>query len=89
MVRTEYDQRYKPAPSDPLPAAAQKPKTLFDSLPMLRPRTPVTAQDELDTYLGSDPETTDDPITWWVNNAGRFPTLSRMALDYLNIPGKF
>jgi hypothetical protein len=85
MVRAEFDRKYaRPAPIIPV---VIKPKTLLDTLPMLRPRPTAIAQDELDIYLGSDTEETDDPISWWVDNAGRFPTLSRMALDYLNIPG--
>jgi hAT family C-terminal dimerisation region len=28
-----------------------------------------------------------DPITWWKENTFRFPSLSRMARDYLSVPG--
>jgi hypothetical protein len=89
MVRSEYEARYKITLSVPPIASVAKHKTLLDSLPILRARAAVTPQDELDIYLGSDTEETDDPIGWWIDNAYRFPTLSRMALDYLNIPGKF
>jgi hypothetical protein len=62
-------------------------KSIFDTLPSLRKGTPVTVQDEFLTYIGTGPEKTDDAIGWWIDNSARFPTLSRMALDYLTIPG--
>ena len=30
----------------------------------------------------------DDPIKWWHDNQGSYPRLSRMARDYLTIPGQ-
>jgi len=44
-------------------------------------------QDELDRYLGTDPEMTDNVLAWWNDRKASFPCLSRMALDYLCIPG--
>ena len=61
---------------------------MFDSLPMLRNTYKTATRDELDIYLGSDPEDCDDALKWWDDRRDRFPHLSRMAIDYLAIPGK-
>lgn len=45
-------------------------------------------RDELDEYLESPLVPTKDALAWWHTNRARFPRLSRMALDYLSIPGK-
>jgi hypothetical protein len=54
--------------------------------------------DELGVYLRAGPESLKYkengkekvmmPIEWWVRHADTYPRLSRMALDYLSIPGK-
>jgi hypothetical protein len=44
-------------------------------------------RDELDRYLSTDPEGTKDPMKWWTAKRSDFPCLSRMAMDYLSIPG--
>lgn len=44
--------------------------------------------DELDRYLSAPTEKTNDALTWWVERRRTYPKLSRMALDYLSIPGK-
>ena len=44
--------------------------------------------DELDCYLAADIKDTKDPLMWWYEHRGAFPNLSRMARDYLSIPGK-
>lgn len=53
-------------------------KTLTDALPY----------DEVTHYLnlGAEEEC-DDPIEWWWTHRKKYPNLSRMALDYLSIPG--
>jgi hypothetical protein len=43
--------------------------------------------DELKQYLSSDIEPVNNPIEWWNSKARTFPRLSRMAIDYLTIPG--
>lgn len=48
--------------------------------------TPRT--DELTRYLSTPSEPVDNPIAWWYNHRHIYPRLSRMALDYLSIPGK-
>ena len=45
-------------------------------------------QDELDKYFKADLEEVDDVIGWWQQHRGWYPQLSRMAMDYLSIPGK-
>ena len=43
---------------------------------------------EIDQYLQLPVEYVKDPLKWWYNNRALYPNLSRMALDYLSIPGK-
>lgn len=46
--------------------------------------------DELDRYLSSGRiKAVDDPLKWWHENQGSYPRLSRMAKDFLTIPGQF
>lgn len=45
---------------------------------------------ELDNYLKSPRvKNVKDPLNWWYENRGLYPRLSRMARDFLMIPGKF
>ena len=45
---------------------------------------------ELDNYLKSPRvKNIKDPLNWWYENRGLYPRLSRMARDFLMIPGKF
>jgi hypothetical protein len=61
---------------------------IFDNLPALSaPRTRELC-DELDRYLSTDPEHVVDVLMWWTERKSMYPHLSRMALDYLSIPGK-
>jgi hypothetical protein len=45
-------------------------------------------QDELDRFLGLEIEEAENVIAWWHEHRAMYPQLSRMALDYLTIPGK-
>ena len=45
------------------------------------------AQSKLDRYLEIGTEQVDDVILWWTERKKLYPCLSRMALDYLSIPG--
>lgn len=47
----------------------------------------IQEQDELTEYLLQPLESVRDPIVWWWDHRMVFPRLSRMALDYLSIPG--
>lgn len=49
---------------------------------------PKILSDELQDYLRQPIEKVKDPLKWWVNNCDTYPTLYRMALDYLSVPGK-
>lgn len=45
---------------------------------------------ELDHYLMSGRvKDVKDPLQWWFDNRGSYPRLSRMARDFLTIPGEF
>lgn len=44
---------------------------------------------ELDAFLSTDPEYVEDVLTWWYEKRTTYPRLSRMALDYLTIPGTY
>lgn len=49
----------------------------------------IELQDELDQYLALPRVNTDDAIAWWLEPTQQknFPNLSKMAMDYLSIPG--
>ena len=42
---------------------------------------------ELVEYLRLPVENVPDPLRWWIINSHLYPNLSRMARDYLSIPG--
>ena len=39
-------------------------------------------------YMRNEVEKVKDPLKWWNDNRHVYPTLYRMALDYLSIPGE-
>jgi hypothetical protein len=45
-------------------------------------------QDEITRYLSASTERILDPLMWWTEMKAVYPRLSRMARDYLCIPGK-
>lgn len=62
---------------------------IFDNLPELASsKLQPSFGDELKAYLSTDEEPAQNPFHWWVQNRTVFPRLSRMALNYLSIPGK-
>ena len=65
-----------------------KSKNVFDNLPSLSAPTHAELRDEYERYLSTDPEMVDDVLLWWSERRAMYPRLSRMALDYLTIPGK-
>ena len=59
---------------------------MFDTL--LKPSTSSKGIcDEVDRYLATDTEKVANPLLWWWERHSMYPCLSRMALDYLSIPG--
>jgi hypothetical protein len=61
---------------------------IFDNLPALTAPTIDTAVDEVTRYLQTPPENVLNPLLWWFEHRLSYPGLSRMARDYLSIPGK-
>ena len=49
----------------------------------------ASTHDELVRYLAADVEHTHDVLAWWHEHRTTYPRLSRMAFDYLSIPGSF
>ena len=60
---------------------------IFDSLPVLSAPKKAKLADELTRYLTEPTEVAPDPLLWWIERRAIYPYLSRMALDYLCIPG--
>ena len=54
---------------------------------MLAPPKLSDLRSELDRYLTADVEHVMDALAWWYEQHSAYPHLSRMALDYLSIPG--
>ena len=61
---------------------------MFDNLPALAPPKAANLGSEIDHYLNSDVKHVTDLLAWWHAQCGTYPQLSRMALNYLSIPGK-
>ena len=63
---------------------------IFNSLSSLSKLNSTNECDKLDRYLATGVEdiTSGGAIKWWHNHCSKYPCLSRMALDYLIIPGK-
>ena len=62
---------------------------MFDDLPALAAPKSSELRDELERYLSTDPEFVPDVLAWWYERRHIYPRLSRMAMDYLSIPGSF
>lgn len=63
---------------------------MFDNIPALSFAMNMPAEDELATYLSTDPvQIKGSVLDWWQGKREVFPHLSRMALDYLSIPGAY
>jgi len=59
---------------------------IFDSLMDDTPTASV--EDELQCYLEMDVKDVKDGLMWWHKRRTKFLRLSRMARDYLSIPGE-
>ena len=60
---------------------------MFDSLMAATPTS--SSNDELQCYLATDIEDVKDGLMWWYEKRSMYPRLSRMACDYLSIPGDY
>lgn len=61
---------------------------IFDNLPSFQAPRAGELSDELARYLSTDVEAVDDPIQWWTDRRAQYPNLSRMAIDFLTLPGE-
>lgn len=59
---------------------------MFDTL-LNAPTSSTEVREEIDRYLDTDTDVVDNPLLWWWERRSMYPCLSRMALDYLSIPG--
>jgi len=60
---------------------------MFDNISSLS--TPRRQErSELERYLSTDAEPVEDALLWWFEHKHVYPLLSRMALDYLSVPGE-
>jgi hypothetical protein len=50
--------------------------------------TDTTGNRELIHFLEQPLEKVSDPLLWWWEHHAVYPVLSKMALDYLSIPGE-
>jgi hypothetical protein len=96
IVRTEFDCSYATDGEVELVSTAGKSNVsvsrsdnIFDGLAALAAPAENELCDDLHRYLNADVEDVRDPIAWWQGKRTAFPKLSRMALDYLTIPGTF
>ena len=60
---------------------------IFDSLPVLSALKKAALADELTQYLAVPTKVASDPLLWWIERQAVYPCLSRMARNYLCIPG--
>ena len=60
---------------------------MFDALRSITRLRVSERGHELERYLAIPIEDTDNPLLWWAERRALYPRLSRMALDYLSIPG--
>lgn len=72
--------------SSPLPTQGAN---IFDHLPSVHHTRGAAsaAVTEIERYLSTGTLKVDNPLQWWTENAELYPNLSRIALDYLSIPG--
>ena len=62
---------------------------IFAALDISTPPQVHELSNKLERYLRVGPEHAPNPIQWWLDRHTVYPNLSRMALDYLTIPGTF
>lgn len=99
-AKTELEQHFRghyqaakprpltPAGSSTSVASTTSSSTKYDFTSRYKQRDCAIA-DELQEFWRLEPEdfNTTDPISWWYSRRHQFPTLYRLALDILSIPG--
>ncbi len=60
---------------------------MFDFYASMAGKVDVATGDEIIRYFSTPIEHTSNPLQWWHERRALYPHLSRMALDYLCIPG--
>jgi hypothetical protein len=60
---------------------------MFDNMPTVSGPAKVALTDELTRYFAAPTEPAPNPLLWWAERRAVYPRLSRMALNYLSIPG--
>jgi hypothetical protein len=97
IIRAEFDRSYSAQPGNieedsdgdvEMNGTGTRSSNIFDNLPALSAPRIRELRDELDRYLSTDPEHVVDVLVWWTERKSMYPHLSRMALDYLSIPGE-
>ena len=95
IIRAEFNHSYAAQPGNveededvDIETSGKHSKNIFDNLPALSAPRIRELRDELDRYLSTDPEHVVDVLMWWTERKSMYPHLSRMALDYLSIPGE-
>jgi hAT family C-terminal dimerisation region len=95
IIRAEFDRSYAARPESvedeqdkDIEMSRNHTTNIFDDLLALSAPRIRELRDELDRYLGTDPEHVIDVLMWWTERKSMYPHLSHMALDYLSIPGE-
>jgi len=71
-----------------LPWISSASTNIFDDLPTLQGPEATTLLDELAMYLSTGRDLkVKDGLHWWFEHKHLYPNLSRMAINYLSIPG--
>jgi hypothetical protein len=92
----KYRNRFGPAEEQALPTSSDTQQNMariyqHEYGARITARRTVAHGDELEQYYRTarEMETVDkDVLCWWKNNQKAFPVLSKMARDYLAVPGK-
>ena len=88
LMRRAYTASYDNATNKPAASEVATTTPTEDFIDFGNLSVPTAARThEIDDYLRLLVESVTNPLLWWFNNRFVYPNLSRMALDYLSIPG--
>jgi len=92
LVREEYISSYERVPEEtnttPPENADADNDSGFASFGNLSVTT-CPRESEIQEYLSLPVENVKNPLKWWEDNKHIYPSLHRMALDYISIPGTY